>query len=384
MSTAKRLDSIDAFRGFDMLFIMGFGSVITGLGWCLTEMLGGDADAFWKTSAFVLQFRHVEWTGLRFEDLIFPTFIFIAGISFPFSYARQVERGDSPGCIHLRLLRRMVVLVLLGIAYNGFFRLEFPARYGSVLGKIGVAGFLASFAYIHLGLKARVVACAGILALYLAVGGLFVAPDAPAGTLPYTPEGCFAGWVSRLLSVGRLQDGCFDNCGLVPTLGAVPTAMFGMFAGDLLRSSRLTGGRKTLLMFGGALMLFLAGLALEPVCPVIKKLWTPTFACISGACSLGAFAVFYWIVDVRGFRAWTYPLRVVGLNSITIYLLQKFIDVSSIARNFVGVKSEATNVGLCGLISSLALAYLISSVAYVTICWLVLCFLHRQKVYFKV
>jgi len=380
----KRIDSIDAFRGFDMLFIMGVGSLVTGIGWCFVELFGGDAAAYWQSSPLVLQFRHVDWEGLRFEDLIFPTFIFIAGLSFPFSYARQVERGDSPWRIHLRLFKRMVLLVLLGIAYNGFFKLDFPLRYGSVLGKIGVAGFFASLVYVHLGLKARVAACIGILAVYMAVGGLFVAPDAPAGTLPYTPEGCFAGWVSRLIALGRLQDGCFDNCGLVPALAAVPTAMFGMFAGDLLRSPRFTGGCKVLLMLGGALALAVLGFAFEPVCPVIKKLWTPTFALFAGACALGAFAVFYWIIDVRGFRAWTYPLRVVGLNSITIYLLQKFVDVHAIARNFVGEKSETANVGLCGLLASPALAYLVSALAYVAICWILLWFLHRHKVYLKV
>lgn len=377
-----RLDSIDAFRGFDMMFIMGVGSFVTGLGWCLVELFGGEVESYWRTSALVLQFRHADWAGLRFEDLIFPTFVFISGLTLPFSLSRQVERGETFAAIHLRLFHRMAVLVLLGIAYNGFFRLDFPLRYGSVLGKIGVAGFFASLAYLHLGVRARVALCAGVLLAYMTVGGLFVAPDAPPGTLAYSPEGCFAGWVSRSLPFGRLHDGCFDNCGLVPTLAAVPTAMFGVFAGELLRSPRFGGGRKALLMLAGALGLALLGLAFEPVCPVVKKLWTPTFACLGGAWSLCAFAVFYWVVDVRGWRGWSYPLRVIGLNSITIYLLQKFVDVSAVAAGFVG--SKASGTGLSGCVASAAFAHLLESAAYVAVCWTVLWFLNRHRIYLKV
>ena len=389
-----RLWSLDAFRGFDMMFIMGVGSLLAAIGWYCT---GLDEKTFFATNAFALQLQHVKWEGLRFFDMIFPTFIFIAGVSFPFSYAKQRARGDSMARVHWRLLKRMALLVALGVLYNGLLRLEFPMRYSSVLGKIGVAWFVAALWYVHFGLRARIGICAGLMVAYWLATRFILAPDAPPEvTDPFSRLGCIAGWVDRVALPGKLGGGNFDGAGPLICVAASVSAMLGMFTGDFIRRTDLSGKRKTGWMLVGAVGLLVLGLAFAQVFPVIKKIWSPSFALICGAYSLAVFAVFYWIMDVKGWRAWAFPLRVIGLNSITIYLFQELVDVTTVVKGFVGDneivqkvvdgKAVAVHVayGLRGLIENPALLAVSFWVGYVAFCWLLLWFLYRKKVFLKV
>ena len=386
-----RLASLDAFRGLDMLFIMGFSGLVTAVAWCFSSL---EYVPFVKSNPVALQMCHVAWGGLHLYDMIFPTFIFIAGISFPFSYARQVARGDTSLRIHLRLVKRMLLLVALGIVYNGLFKLDFPLRYGSVLGKIGIAWFAAALVYIHFGLKARLGGCLGLMAGYCLAMHLFVAPDAPAGADGFSRLGCISGWLERVAMPGKLHGGNFDGAGWFVDLMAASSAMLGMFTGDLLRSPRWGGSRKTLLMLAGAAGLIALGLLVSPVCPIVKKIWSPSFALVCGGADLAVLAAFYWLMDVKGWCAWAFPLRVIGLNAITVYLLQKVVDVGATARFFVGTSpciqrhvvgsKDLVSCGLCGLCASPALSLAVYWLAYVLVCWLVLYFLHQKKVYLKV
>ena len=129
----KRLESLDALRGFDMFMIMGFGNLVVAV----CSWLGWGADC-----ALARQFEHVEWNGLRFEDTIFPLFLFLAGVSWPFSSAKQREQGRTNGQILRKGFRRMLLLVLFGLMYGGM--LAGQLRVGSVLGRIGVAWFAAA------------------------------------------------------------------------------------------------------------------------------------------------------------------------------------------------------------------------------------------------
>jgi len=385
-----RLASLDAFRGLDMLFIMGFSGLVTAVAWCCSSL---EYVPFVKSNAVALQMHHVAWEGLRVYDMIFPTFIFIAGISFPFSFARQAARGDSPLKIHLRLVKRMLLLVALGVVYNGLFKLDFPLRYGSVLGKIGIAWFVAALAYVHLGLKARIGFCVTLLVGYCLAMHLFVAPDAPAGVDGFSRLGCLSGWLERVAMPGKLHGGNFDGAGWFVDIMAASSAMFGMFTGDLLRSPRFSGTRKTLLMLGGAAGLMALGLAAVPVCPIVKKIWSPTFALVCGGIDLAVLAGLYWLMDVKGWRAWAFPLRVIGLNAIAVYLFQKIFDVFALTRFFVGtseiiqkhvIGGKPLAYGLCGLCASPAVSLALYWLGYVLVCWLVLYFLYRQKIFLKV
>ncbi len=375
-SAPGRLVSLDAFRGFDMMMIMGFAGVVKAIGKCIYGGKGG-----WLAE----QMTHPEWFGLTFYDMIFPTFVFITGVTFPFSYAKQVERGMSSAQIHLRILRRAAVLIALGWVCNGIFSKGFVnLRYGSVLGKIGIAWMLAALAYVHFRRTARIVICAALVVGYAVLLNTVVAPDFP-GASPLSVEGNFIGWLDRLTMPGVLYQGAriggkwhaslCEPSGLYANFFSSATAMLGVFAGEIIRSERFSGGRKTLHLLALAAGLLVAGLAAIPVTPLCKKLWSPSFTLCVAAYSTAMFALFYWLADVKMWRRWTFFFVVIGVNAIAIYVLQWFVGFRSISKFFLG--------GLASLLPPTG-GELLLACGYLAACWLTLYFLYRKKAFFKV
>lgn len=369
MKPNERLLSLDALRGFDMLFIMGFAGLVTSL--C----------ALWPnafTDALALQMKHTSWDGLTHHDTIFPLFLFIAGVSFPFSLARQRANRIGEGSIRRRVIRRGLTLVVLGLVYNGLFTLDFATlRVASVLGRIGLAWMFAALLYMHCGVRPRAITAAVILIGYALLTGLVAAPDAPAGAGPLTFEGNLAGWVDRQWLPGRIHYKTFDPEGLLSTLPAIVTAMLGMFTGEFLRTERsaLTSNRKALCMLLAAAALTVIGVCWSYAIPVNKKLWSSSFTCVVAGYSLGMFALFYYLIDVRGWTRWTLFFRVIGLNSITIYLAQRIVGFGRISDFFLGgVASKSPE----------AVAAVINDAGYVAVCWLFLYFLYRKNTFLKV
>lgn len=366
MKQSERLMSLDALRGFDMLFIMGFASLVVAV--CgLWPSAAADAVA--------ASMSHVAWDGFAHHDTIFPLFLFIAGVSFPYSVAKQRAGGMSEGRIYVKIVRRGLTLVVLGVVYNGLFKLDFEnLRIASVLGRIGLAWSIAAVLYLNFGVKTRAAIAVAVLVGYGALSALVAAPDA-AGAGALTFEGNLAGYIDRQFLPGKLIYGTFDPEGLLSTVPAVVTAMLGMFTGEFVKRGGMPGGRKTLWMAAAAAILLAAGLAFSGVLPVNKKLWSSTFVCVVGAYSLGMFALFYYLIDVRGWRRWTLFFRVVGLNSITIYLAQRIVGFGRISDFFLGgIASKCPE----------AVAAVISSAGYVAVCWLFLYFLYRKNVFLKV
>jgi predicted acyltransferase len=364
----KRLLSIDTIRGLDMVFIMGLAPLILRI----CELFPGGENC-WVAS----QMHHVAWNGLTLMDMVFPLFLFIAGLSFPFSYAKQVSQGRSSWEIHRKIFSRALILVVLGIVYNGFFKLSFPQRYASVLGRIGLAWMFAALLYVHLKTIPRAIVALVLLVGYGLLIMLVAAPDAPAGADPLSREGCLHGYIDRLLLPGKLHNGDFDPEGLLGILPATVTAMLGMFTGEFIRldEERVSGRRKTLWMLGVAAVLLVAGLLWSRVLPLNKKLWTSSFVLVVGAVSIALYALIYYIVEVRDWQGWTFPLRVIGLNSITIYLLQQIVPFKDVTAFFLG--------GLSGLLPE-AWGAVVLAAGYVLVCWLLLYFLWKHKVFLKV
>lgn len=361
-----RLESLDAIRGFDMLWITGLGGVCCSLGALLP---GGEGSWLYQ------QMQHVEWNGLHLMDMVYPLFLFIAGISFPFSLAKQVARGDSPARMHLRILKRAVLLVLLGIVYNGALAsATWPFRWASVLGRIGLSWALAAFVYLHCGLRTRIGVIAALLAGYAAVLLWCVSPLAPAGTNPMSLEGCFMGYLDTFLTPGVLYEkGVFEPSGVPMSVVSVGTALLGMCAGDVVRAARWSGARKaaTLLLAGVALLA--AGLAVAVAVPVNKKLWSPSFTLVVGGMSFALFAAFYWLIDVRGWKTWATPLKWVGMNAIALYFAHSLFSFNAVARRFVGfAEGWFPQPSLTVTLGHLALTLLVAG------------FLFRKKVFFKV
>ncbi|MBQ8420682.1 MAG: DUF5009 domain-containing protein [Bacteroidales bacterium] len=367
---SQRLMSLDALRGFDMLFIMGFSSLVMSV----CSLFPGGEDC-WLSQTM----EHAEWNGLRHHDTIFPLFLFLAGMSFPFSYAKQITLGTPARKIYLKIFKRALILVCLGIVYNGFFKLEFDSlRICSVLGRIGLAWMFAAIMYIHFKPATRAAICGVILIGYWLLICFVPAPDVP-GADPLTMQGNLIGYVDRMITPGRLiyDGGRFDPEGLLSTIPAIVTAMLGIFTGEFVRISdeKLPGNRKTLYMAGAAVVLLGLGLLWSLVFPVNKMLWSSSFVLVVGAYSLGMFALFYYIIDVRKWQKWTLFFRVIGLNSITIYMAQRIFSFSSINRFFLG-----------GLAAKLPeqWADVLFDFGYVAICWLFLYFLYRKKTFLKI
>lgn len=367
MKTNQRLQSIDALRGFDMLFIMGFSGVVVAL--CSLFPNGSEC---WLAQTM----HHVKWHGFAHHDTIFPLFLFLAGLSFPFSYAKQCSAGATRSQIYLKIVRRAVVLFLFGLIYNGLLKFDFEnLRVCSVLGRIGIAWAIAAVLYINFGWKTRATICGVILLGYWLVVGYIPAPDVE-GADPLSMQGSIVGYIDRLITPGRLYNGnIFDPEGLFSTIPAIVTALLGIFTGEYIRSEKHSGKRKVLTMFVAAVAMLALGLLWSLVFPINKNLWTSSFVLVVGAYSLAMFALFYYLIDVRGWSRWSLPFQVIGVNSITIYMAQKVISFSHINKFFLG-----------GVANALPEEWgtLLLKAGYVAVCWLFLYFLYRKKIFLKV
>ena len=357
-----------------MMMIIGVDAVVIALARCL---FGGDGGAL------AGQMEHPEWFGLTFYDTIFPTFLFISGLSFPFSCARQIERGMTKGRILLRCLKRAALLVMLGWVVNvatcGWPGLA-AFRYGSVLAKIGLGWFFAAVYFVCFPQTVRYLVCATLVVGYAVLLNVLVAPDYPTAS-SFSIEGNFIGWLDRTTMPGSLWQGTViageyvknlcEPSGLYANFFAAATAMLGMFAGELVRRADASGGRKTLELLALAGGLLLSGLAMSRFVPISKKLWSPSFTLVVGGYSTAMFALFYYLIDVRRWRGWAFPLIVVGLNSIAIYVLKSFAEYE-VVQKWVFGQSVPTGSNVL-----LALGYL-------CVCWAVTYVLWRRKWFLKV
>jgi predicted acyltransferase len=365
----QRLMSIDALRGFDMLFIMGFSGLVVAI--CSLFPEGADC---WLARTM----SHVQWNGLAHHDTIFPLFLFLAGMSFPFSYAKQVSLGTPKSKIYMKVIKRALILFLFGLVYNNLLKFDLEKlRVCSVLGRIGIAWMFAAILYINFNAKIRAIIASAILIGYWLLVRYVAAPDFP-GADPLSLEGNIVGYVDRMVTPGILHvKNIFDPEGLLSTLPAIVTAMLGIFTGEFVRlpEEKISGKRKTLYMAGAALGMLAVGLLWSLDLPINKNLWTSSFVLVVGAYSVGMFALFYYIIDVKKWQKWTTFFTVIGMNSITIYMAQRIINFGNANRflfeGFAGLLPEQWGA-------------VVMKAGYVAVCWLFLYFLYKKKIFLKV
>jgi len=366
---SARLHSLDALRGFDMLWIAGGQKIVYALatmtGWPLFEWLNK-------------QMKHVEWNGFAFYDMIFPLFLFLAGVSMPYSFSNRVKNGASKQSIYLHALKRMILLVTLGMLYNGVFTSDIEnMRFASVLGRIGVAWFFAAMIFLNSSLRGQIIWLVSILTGYCLLMLYVPVPGYGAGVL--TPEGNLSGYIDRLLLPGKLyMDNIMEAEGILSTLPAIATALMGVLAGQFLKidDQKINRMKKSVWIFTAGVMSIGAGLLWDLIFPINKILWTSSFVLFSGGISLMLLGVFYLIIDTLGYKKWTYFFVVIGLNSITIYLVQhKFIDFNKVREFVFGALIHVTPVSIQPLVSA---------VLYVFCVWLFLFFLYKNKIFLKV
>lgn len=363
---AKRLYSLDALRGFDMFWIIGADSFFHRLA-KVTEspIINGIAN----------QLTHPDWNGFHFYDLIFPLFLFMAGVSTPFSVQNRLNKGSSQKQILNHIIKRGMILVLFGIIYNNGLEIQplSEIRFGSVLGRIGLAYMFANIIYLYANRKSQYLWFGGLLAGYWLLLKFTSAPGFPAGDL--TMEGNFASYIDRLIMPGRLYKGIHDPEGLFSTIPAIATGLQGIFAGILLRKQDFSGLDKTKwLTIAGTASLVLAFLWNLDF-PFNKNLWTSSFVLLTGGISLLLLALFYFIIDVKGYRKWAFFFRVIGMNSILIYMSGHFIDWRYTTNAFFQWAGQ-----LAGETYSLV----VMAICYLMVKWLVLYYLYKKNIFLKV
>lgn len=321
--TNGRLVSLDALRGFVMFWIMSGEHIVHALA------KAAPIPVFvWMSS----QLHHTEWEGITFYDMIFPIFLFVAGVSMPYSFDKKMNAAgvntpmELPSKekkkIYLSMLKRTCILIFLGFVVNGLLRFDGyeQTRFASVLGRIGLAWFFAGIIYLNFNLKKQVFWFIGILIGYYLAMKLIPVPDFGAGVL--TKEGSLEGYIDRLFLPGRLHSKVYDPEGLFSTIPAVATALLGMFLGTFLKTkaNHFSTNKKILIMVASAIVLIGIGLLWNYDFPINKHLWSSSFVCFVGGCSILFFTFFYLIIDVLGFHKWAFPLILIGSNSILIYM----------------------------------------------------------------
>jgi len=367
---SDRLLSLDALRGFDLFWIVGGHAIVVAL-FKLTE---------WGwLGAIDAQLKHVDWNGFQAYDLIFPLFLFMAGVSTPYSLTRRLTEGARSEVCR-KIVQRGLILVLLGVVYNNGLQwkgLE-NMRFGSVLGRIGLAGMFAQliFAFNFETPKRLWYWLVGILLGYWAIMAFGHAPGFAAGDL--TMEGNFASYVDRLLLPGKLHKKIHDPEGLLAMVPAIGNALLGILAGLWLRrsSEEASGDRKAAGLAVAGLALLAVGGLWSFVFPLNKHLWTSSF--VLWTCGWGSLllAFFYWTIDVRGWlRAFGAFFAVIGMNSVLIYMSGKFLSYDYTARALFGGFASAVPP---------AVGSLILAVGVFAVEWTLFWFLKRQKIFLKV
>lgn len=363
---ANRLYSLDALRGFDMFWIMGAEEIVHAL----SEATG---SSFWK--GFSNQLTHPAWNGFHFYDLIFPLFLFLAGVATPYSVGRELENGKPKKQLLWRVVRRGLTLVVLGVIYNNGLEIRplSEIRFGSVLGRIGIAYMFANIIYLYTRERMQIIWFGGLLIGYWLLLKFTSAPGFPMGDL--TMEGNFASYIDRHLIPGKLYLGIHDPEGLVSAIPAIATGLLGILTGRYIRNNPVNPARKAMTMaIAGVISIALAQLWNLDF-PINKNLWTSSFVLQVGGWSLLLLSLFYWVIDVLGYKKWAFFFKVIGMNSILIYMSGRFIDWEYSTKAFLG---------WLGQLFHDPYTLVVMAICYVFVKWAFLYFMYMQKIFLRV
>jgi predicted acyltransferase len=344
------------------------------------------ADAFFRSlegktglgwvDAIALQFEHPEWVGFAFYDFIFPLFLFISGVSIPFSLSKAIEIQTPKKEIYRKAFVRMLILIGLGMLDKNapfpFFDWE-QIRLGSVLGRIGIAGFVTVVLFLNFDSVKRLMIVGGILLLYYAAVFLFPVPGFGAGDLSF--EGNLVGWFDRIFLPGRLLQGQFDELGILTTFPAICLTILGCFAGEILKKAEVTEGQKLKQLLLTGVICIVIALIWNLHFPIFKRMWTSSFILLTSGLAFLSMGLFYWIIDMLKFQKWAFFFVVVGMNSLTIYMIYRFVNFRHTSRLLFEGLYKPLGENWMPVMESLGALALV---------WLFLYFLYRKKIFFKV
>ena len=376
-SLTQRIMSIDALRGMDMFFIVGMEEVFEAL-----------SKMFPMSPSLNARLQHAPWAGFHFYDLIFPLFAFIIGTSLVFSLSKAVAI-EGKGATTRKVLKRSFILFILGVLYyEGIHDGIQHIRILGVLQRLALCYCGAGLAFVWLGLRrggdtapylprGLIALTVSLLVGYWAMLTFIPVPGFGTGDLAEGHN--LTNWLDKMYLPLRKWDGDHDPEGLLSTLPAIASSLLGVFAGLLLKNSAVEPARKVRLLLACGCVGIVAGLLWHLQFPIIKKIWTSSFVLFTAGISSLLLALFYYVIDIKSHRDWCRPFVWIGMNSITIYLIARIVNLGHIANCFVGgeIHSGLENVhsGLGDLVTAL-LALCFS--------FLICRFLFQRKIFLRV
>lgn len=376
---AGRLVSLDVYRGLVMFFLAASGFGIAAA----AKKAGGDAAPEWlQTLAF--HNSHPEWVsqfhmiGFSLWDMIQPSFMFIVGVSMPWSYAKRESLGHSWTKRASHAWGRAILLVLLGVFLQSLGKKETNWLFTNVLSQIGLGYGLLFFV---VGKRFWVQAVLAVLVLAGTWLFFVLDPVQSTGLFAHFEKGTnvfesFDRWFLNLFPRSKPWE---SHPGGYATLNFVPsfvTMLFGVMCGQLLRCRSLGDWSKVFrLVAAGAVCLALGVAAGETVCPIVKRIWTPSWVLFSGAYCIWLLAFLYVVVDIVGLKKWAFPFIVVGLNPITAYFMSMTI------RRWTGaqLKTHLPDEWFAG-----AAGPVVQSCLVMLVFWLILWAMYRNRVFIRI
>ena len=362
----ERLQSLDTLRGFDMVMLMGGCGIIATL---------AEASGWGWMETLATQTHHVEWKGFRFYDLIFPLFMFIAGVAIPYAITSKVEKGVAKSRLLRKIGIRLLALIGLGLLYNGAASRGFTnLRYASVLSQIGFGYFFAALIFLYSrNIKVCIYWLLGILVGVAALQLFVPVPGYGAGT--FEPASTINAWLDQRLIPGRLHATDFDPEGFLCIVSAISITLMGAIAGYVIRSTSHAPKRKALYIALAGVVLVAIAVAISPFYPVIKKMWTVSYVVLAAGVSSLLLSLFYFVIDVKGSKNWILFFRVFGMNSITIYMVARIISFRDISHFFLNWFSVHI---------SEQWGAVIIAIGVLTLQWAFLLFLYKKKIFLRV
>jgi len=364
----QRLLSLDVFRGLTL---------------ALMVLVNNPGDHKYVYAPF----SHMKWHGWTPTDLVFPFFIFVVGVAIPFAFASRVARGESRGKLYLQILRRTVVLFVLGLFLNGFPGYDLSAlRYMGILQRIALCYMAGSIIYLHWKPRTQAIIAASLLVFYFVILKFVPPPGLPAPTLE--EQGNWVQFFDLMFMRGHLQSATFEGKGLLSTLPAIANCLFGLLTGEFLRTKHEPLEKVARMFTAGTAAMFL-GAVWSLWFPINQNLWTSSLVMLMSGMALTILACCYYVIDIRQSIRWTKPFIIFGVNSITVWmgstLLRDILDLIKLQQ--AGGRSISVWTAAGHWFASWAGAYngsLLFALTYVLL-WLgLMAVLYRRGIFLKI
>jgi len=374
LTPSTRLQSLDALRGFDLFWIIGGEEVVHHL---------AKASNLGFMNTLSNQMTHVNWEGFQFYDLIMPLFLFMVGMAIPFSMNKRLASGESHQKIMLHALKRSAILFVFGgMSQCLFLTLDLSKMFfmHDTLQSIAIGYFVAMLIYIKLSLKWQVGVTALLLLAFWIILYLVPVPGQVAGicTFEVNNANYFEHWL-----LGHFFDASSGYTWVLSSLGFIATVMTGVFASRIIISNTikisflkfqnpLTNKAALIVIIGATLVVL--GLVIDLAYPIVKHIWNPTFVIFSSGLCFLLVAVFYFIIDVKGIKKWSFWLKVIGMNSIAIYMAVHFINFEAIMHKLIFGLEQFTH----------AYYPFILSVAGLVLIYIIMYWMYKKGTFIKV